>query len=123
MEAERYALRVLMYEEEGEWIALVLEMDLRGYGATEEEALREVGDLVVNQIAFAKFKGQPELIWHPAEDKFFSQYNEESREELRRAVFGHSRPPEPRIQSLPVPEPHVIAEVLERLRLIDAGAV
>ena len=62
-------LNVLGYrEEEAEagWVALALEMDLRGYGTTFEAALEELKELVSMQISFSRFKGQPELIWKPA---------------------------------------------------------
>lgn len=58
---------VLGYQEDGEWVALALEMDLRGYGDTFEQALEDLEDLVAMQIGFAQFKGQPDLIWRPAE--------------------------------------------------------
>ena len=57
-------LSVLGYREEGEWVAVALEMDLRGYGSTFAHAATE---LVATQIYFARFKGQPELIWKPAD--------------------------------------------------------
>ena len=36
------SINVLGYREEGQWVALALEMDLRGYGETFEAALREL---------------------------------------------------------------------------------
>ena len=61
------SLNVLGYREQDEWVALAMEMDLRGYGSTFSEALEELADLVQTQIEFAQFKDQPELIWKPAE--------------------------------------------------------
>jgi hypothetical protein len=55
------------YEEEGEWVAHSLEMDLQGFGATFELALEELKELVALQISFAWFKRQPELIWKQSE--------------------------------------------------------
>ncbi|HKI86373.1 MAG TPA: hypothetical protein VKA53_06485, partial [Thermoanaerobaculia bacterium] len=49
-------LRVLGYQEDGEWVALALEMDLRGYGETFQGALVELRDLVATQLSFADFK-------------------------------------------------------------------
>ena len=62
-------LPVLIYpnEEEGGWTALSLEMDIRAYGDTPEEALDELSDLVYVQISFAVFKDDPSLIWKRAE--------------------------------------------------------
>jgi hypothetical protein len=66
-------LNVLGYQEEGEWVALALEMDLRGYGETFDEAFADLGDLVRMQIAFSRFKGQPELIWKAADPIWFEK--------------------------------------------------
>jgi hypothetical protein len=66
-------LNVLVYQEEGEWVALALEMDLRGYGNTSEEALRDLEDLVGMQISFSRLTGQPELVWKAAEPIWFER--------------------------------------------------
>src|SRR5947199_10333163 len=73
---------VLGYREETEWVALALELDLRGYGKTFDEALRELWDLVVTQIGFALFEGQPEMIWRAAEPVWFERFAETRRERL-----------------------------------------
>jgi hypothetical protein len=64
---------VLGYEEDGEWVALALEMDLRGYGATFDNALADLADLVAMQVSFAFHKNQPEMIWKPAEPVWFAR--------------------------------------------------
>jgi hypothetical protein len=73
---------VLGYQEEGEWVALALEMDLRGYGQTFEQALAELADLMAMQIGFAQFKGQPELVWKPAEPVWFQLFADTRRQHL-----------------------------------------
>ena len=52
MEAHVYdfQIRVLIYRENGEFVAHALEMDLLGCGETEAEALRELEDLIEAQI-------------------------------------------------------------------------
>jgi hypothetical protein len=55
------AFNVLGYRDEGGWVALALEMDLRGYGSTFEEAQKDLTYLVAMQIGFARSKGQPGL--------------------------------------------------------------
>jgi hypothetical protein len=67
-------IAVLGYREDGDWVALALEMDLRGYGRTFGEALQELKDLVATQIQFAQFKGQFELMWKPAEAVWFQRF-------------------------------------------------
>ena len=81
-EAYGLALNVLGYREDGEWCALALDMDLRGYGRTFEEALEELRGCVVEQIGFARFKNQLETIWRPAEPEYFKRF-----EEVRKACI------------------------------------
>lgn len=81
------SLNVLGYREEGDWVALAMEMDLRGYGSTFAEALDDLADLVQTQIDFAHFKGQPELIWKPAEPVWWARFAEVQRTALE-AVAG-----------------------------------
>jgi hypothetical protein len=71
MEHPTITLNVLGYQEVGEWVALALEMDLRGYGETFEDAFKDLEELVGMQIGFSRFKGQPELIWKAAEPIWF----------------------------------------------------
>ncbi len=66
-------LCVHCYQEDGDHVALALKMDLRGYGATIEEALDELRDLLVAQIAFAYFKKHPETIWFSAKQRYLDQ--------------------------------------------------
>lgn len=67
-------LNVLGYREQEDWVAMALEMDLRGYGQTFREALEELRELVATQIRFAHFKGQAELIWKSAEPVWFERF-------------------------------------------------
>jgi hypothetical protein len=76
----RMALNILGYKEDGEWIALALEMDLRGHGKTWQSALVELNELVAMQVGFAHFKGQPELICKPADPVWFQRSADTRRE-------------------------------------------
>lgn len=73
-------LNVLGYREQEDWVAMALEMDLRGYGQTFREALEELRELVATQIRFAHFKGQAELIWKSAEPVWFERFADVRRE-------------------------------------------
>lgn len=79
-------LNVLGYREDEEWVALALEMDLRGYGRTFGEALEELRDLVSTQIRFAQFKGQSDLVWKSAEPVWFERFADVRRERLNALV-------------------------------------
>lgn len=103
-------LSILGYREDGEWVALVLEMDLRGYGATWEEALQEVQELVVMQISFAYEKGQPEMIWKDAEPEYWEHFRQAQRAGVvAPPADATSDQPEYHAGGLKVPPPHVIA--------------
>jgi hypothetical protein len=107
-------LNVLGYREEAEWVALALEMDTRGYGDTFTAAVKELYDLVLTQLSFARFKGQPELIWTPAEPIWFERFDEVRKERLNAWLFN--REPEflsYEIASLPIPSDQALIEIMK----------
>jgi len=59
-------LRVLGYEEDGEWLAHCLETDLVGTGSDFEEALAALRELTEMQLSFALSRGQLSLFHRPA---------------------------------------------------------
>jgi hypothetical protein len=104
-------LSVLGYREDGEWVALVLEMDLRGYGATWEEALDEVRELALMQTSFAHEKGQPEMIWKDAEPQYWEQFRRAQRAGVV-APAGETASGRPELHAgvLKLPPPHAADE-------------
>jgi len=86
-------VNVLGYRDDQEkaWVALAVDMDLRGYGKTFSEALKELKELVVTQIDFALFKSQPEMIWKPAEPEYHRLF-ETARQERLRWIMASSPP-------------------------------
>jgi hypothetical protein len=102
-------LNVLGYQEESGWVALALEMDLRGYGDTFEDALEELTELVETQISFSRLKGQPELIWKAAEPVWFERFAEARRDYFDALVReGEIAEREYMVAGLPIPPAHVI---------------
>lgn len=75
-------ISVLSLKEEGEWCAIALEMDLRGYGKTNDEAIRDLLDHVQMQVSFAVSQGKPELIDRPAEGKYWEMFSQLKRKAL-----------------------------------------
>ena len=69
------SVNVLGFKEGDEWCALGLEVDIRGYGHTFEEACSDLTDLITYQIIFSMYKDQTELIFHPVDSKFFDIFN------------------------------------------------
>jgi predicted RNA binding protein YcfA (HicA-like mRNA interferase family) len=77
-------LRVLIYQENEGWIAHLLEMDLVGTGATQEEAEAELVDAFEAQLSYCtQNKLNP---FFPAPPEIFAMWEETQREELASLV-------------------------------------
>jgi hypothetical protein len=112
---------VLGYKEDNEWVALGLEMDLRGYGKTFDEALEDLIDLVQMQISFATFKGQPEMIFHPAASEYYNLFAQLRADRLRFLTQREEEgEPEYHVGDIPIPPAHVIAEQKKNYSPADA---
>jgi len=112
MNAHNMMLNVLGYREGGEVVALALEMDLRGYGATFAEALDDLNDLVKMQLGFALFKhGSLDMAYHPAEPVWFELFAEARRAALRSLTHDDGADFQP--GGLPMPDPQVIESMKE----------
>ena len=97
-------LSVLGFRDEGSWCALGLEVDIRGYGETFEDACDDLRDLVSMQTSFAAHKKRPDMIWRPADPVCFARF----AERRRRRCQDFSTPVETdeyRAESLPLPAP------------------
>jgi len=104
-------LNILGYREDNEWVALALEMDLRGYGKTFKDAINDLQDLILMQISFARFKGHPEMILKPADPVWFERFAETRSACLRamiKAVHGSTHG-DYEVAGLPIPPSHMIA--------------
>ena len=103
-------LSVLGYRENNQWVALALEMDIRGYGRTFAQAKNDLLDLVNMQITFARYKNQPSLVWRPADPVWFGRFADARNQRLRELIQKPSDS-EYRVSGLPIPPPHVIANL------------
>ena len=80
-EGFRITVNVLGYREAEEHVALALEMDLRGYGGSFEEALRELDEQMAMQLSFALHKrGTVDMAMRPAESAYFERFAEARRD-------------------------------------------
>ena len=111
-------LNVLGYREGSDWVALALEMDLRGYGKTFKAARRELVSLVNMQISFANFKGQPEMILKPADPVWFERFAE-TRSRLLNSLLAKQGPSEYATSGIPIPPAHVIANLPNRFTEVN----
>ena len=110
-------ISVLGFEEEDQWVAIALEMDLRGYGTTFEEALAELEELVEMQISFSHFKRDPDLIFHPAEPTYWRLYAQVNQYHLRALSNAiEDTAPEYKAGVLSLPPANVIASLSKDFR-------
>jgi hypothetical protein len=118
------SLNILGYRDDDEWVALALEMDIRGYGASFGDALEDLRDLVFMQISFAHFKGQSEMILKPADPIWFERFAA-----ARQDVLAHILSPESAENAdflpagMELPSPHVIAKISQGFDLVHAEAL
>jgi len=103
-------LNVLGYKEDSEWVALALEMDLRGYGSTFQEALKDLVNLVEMQVSFSEYKGQPDMAYHPAEATYWTLFSQLREDRLRHLAKAREATTEYEICGIPVPPAHVIQD-------------
>lgn len=78
-------LRVLIYEQDEEdedecIVALAVDMDLRGYGDSEETAFTEMEDLVDAQIGFAQSQNDSSQIFFLADQKYIDMFEAVEKE-------------------------------------------
>jgi len=94
-------------EQEREWNAIALEMDIWGRGKTLQKAYEELEDLVLMQISFAIYQGKPEMIWRNVDPIYFQHFTDEVSRQLNVIETSYSKYD---IKNLPYPSPQVIAQ-------------
>ena len=118
-------ISVLGYREDSQWCALALEMDLRGYGQSFGEALKDLHESMTMQIGFALFKNEPGMIFYPADPMYFSLYAQVRNDRIMALVAGSGdsteteREREFAITGIPIPPAHVVANRQENFALSD----
>jgi hypothetical protein len=85
--------------------ALALELDLRGYGKSDEEALDQLSQLLIEQFALARHMGQPHVLTIFADEEFWERH-----EKARRwIVLKGLAPLGDRVADVPVPSPEMVS--------------
>ena len=114
---------VLGYREDGHWCALALEMDLRGYGQSFDEALQDLRESMSMQIGFALFKNEPGMIFFPSDPVYFSLYAQVRNDRIMALTVGSSDSTETgqqgeyAITGIPIPPANVVASRREEFTL------
>ncbi len=80
-------VRVLISEEDGELCAHALELDLLGYGKTEEEAIAELFEAIRCQISFARTQNDDSILHSRAPQEFYDRWEAAHTAALRELVF------------------------------------
>ncbi len=84
---------MLGLREDGQWCAIALQMSLRGYGATFDEALAQLEEAIEAQVSFAERHDTVDRIFVPAEPQYFELYADPKCDALKREI------PMPRLSS------------------------
>ena len=96
---------MLGVREDGEWCAIALEMSLRGYGATFDEAVAQLQEAIEAQTSFAVQHDTVDDVFVPAEPHYLKLFADLKREALKRQLLD--RPtvslPEYRVGDIPLP--------------------
>lgn len=110
----KIAVNVLGYREDGQWCALALEMDIRGYGDTWKEASKNLMELVEMQISFAVQSDQMDLVYRPADAVWFQRFAELRAQEF--ASINGNQDDQYRIAGIPISPAHIITEQNAKFR-------
>lgn len=78
---------VLGVREDGEWSAIALELNLRGYGETFDLAVKDLTKAMEAQISFALQHGTLDSIFVPAEPEYFRIYADMKRERMKSTIL------------------------------------
>jgi hypothetical protein len=80
-------IRVLIYEEDRDVCAHALELDLVGYGKTENSALSALTSAIRAQISFARFKNDDSLLPFSAPKEIYERWEVAHNAALRNEIF------------------------------------
>ena len=102
-----HTLCSLVVREDGMWCAIALDMSLRGYGESQDQAVESLTEAVEAQISFAVQHDTLDEIFVPAEPSYHALYESVKRDSVKRHL--KSKPPQslPDIISCDVPLPRV----------------
>jgi predicted RNase H-like HicB family nuclease len=70
----RIQLRAVLYEQDDQWFAHCLEMDVVGHGKTKKRAFALMNDAIAQQIHSSLVHQNQANIFQPADPRFFQMY-------------------------------------------------
>jgi len=84
-------IRALLCYDDGEWVARALELDLLGYGKTQDEAINDLKGAVESQITFAHQMKDAGLLPFPSEQEYFKRWEEAQNTAVRSGMLGDTK--------------------------------
>lgn len=99
-------LNVLGVREDEMWCAIALEMSLRGYGETFEDALEGLQETIIAQVTYAIDHHRTlDHLFIPAEPHYFERYALAKRDALKNRFLkrGQTQRTDYRVASMQVP--------------------
>ena len=92
-ETKIFAANTIVFREDpATWVALALEMDVRGYGPTPEAAIHDLMEMLHAQISYAVQMGHPESVWHRAEDRYWRMWEKARQKRFVADASGSEAP-------------------------------
>lgn len=84
-------VRVLIYREEGDFVAHALEFDLLGYGKTKAEAMSALEAVIKTHLEFCFEQGLAESAISPAPEEFFERWEKAQKKSFVDALEDGDR--------------------------------
>lgn len=82
------SFRVVVYNDDGNWAAHALELDIVGAGETPDEAMSELISAIECQVTFALQSGDPSLMDHEAPPEIIALWEEAKCNSVRTIFAG-----------------------------------
>jgi len=76
-------IRVLIYQEGGEWCAHALELDLLGCGKSEREAKKNLLEAIGTQLSFSRFENNEGLLPSKAPQQYFDRWEKAQEAQIK----------------------------------------
>lgn len=81
-EKKTFTFSIVAFPEDSEWTAIALELDVRGFGSSAEEALSDLIEMVKAQVSFAVQRNHPASIWRRADETYWRMFDDARRNHL-----------------------------------------
>ena len=101
-EPKAFEVNLFVFREDSAWTALALEMDVRGYGRTSREAIKDLVEMLNAQVSFAVQAGHPESVWQRAEEKYWHMWEEARRKQFMAEASGSEVPTDQMAELVPL---------------------